>query len=81
MAEKMFNTPNKYNTKQLAKLGWEFLPKIVKSYEQLERKFQIECKRDVIDDYKLRVYFVHLLMLTDNLKEEYRRLMEMVLEE
>lgn len=67
--------------KDHAQIGWRLLPGICDSFSKLEERFLRECKSKNIDEYKLRIYFTHLLMLTDELKEEYQRLIELILEE
>jgi hypothetical protein len=66
--------------RNLAMLEYYKLPKISHDIDALERKFLIECRKDEFDEYILRTYFTHLLMLTDELKDSYRQVLELIIE-
>lgn len=65
--------------RNLAILEYAKLPRICNDLERIERKFLIECRKDNIDEYLLRTYFTHLLMLTDELKDSYKQVLEQII--
>jgi hypothetical protein len=67
--------------KNLVILEYNMLPRISNDVETLERKFLIECRKDYVDEYLLKVYFTRLLMLVDDLKDSYRQILEQIIEE
>jgi len=59
--------------------AYRALPDMVDEYQALDRKFRLEFKKDEKDIYLLNIYFAHLLLLIDSLKDEHSRLLELVL--
>lgn len=67
--------------RNLAILEYNMLPRISNDVSTIEKKFLIECRKSTRDEYLLRVYFTHLLMLVDELKDSYRQILEQIIEE
>jgi len=63
-----------------AKLGHGMTNTSQSQIESLERQFLRESKKDVIDSVELDKYFTRLLILCEDVLDEYRVLTNMILE-
>lgn len=63
-----------------AMLGANLVKNSKDQYEAIERKFLIETKKDIVDKVNLDYYFTELVILLDNLTQEYKELSNLILE-
>ena len=66
--------------KQYARLGYNLSHITQNQMERIERQFMLESKKDVINSVELDKYFTNLVILTNDLLGELRRVTKMVLE-